>query len=83
MRRKSDYGYKPQPLKEAAQEVTKIQSLIGKQKRILKDLEKEEEKAIKKLTTFLKESTVKSVEVDLIRFKLDEKGNLKQLVVLK
>jgi hypothetical protein len=82
-RRKSEYSYKPQPLKEAAQEVTKIQSIIGKQKSILKELEKQEGEAIKKLVTLLKDSNTKSAELDLIKFKLDAEGNLKQFVVIK
>jgi len=81
--RRSDYSYKPSPIKEAAREVLDIQTQIGRIKRALKDLSIQEKEAMDKLAFLLSSTKSKTTEVDFVQFKLTEDGKLIQSLKLK
>jgi hypothetical protein len=74
------YAYKPQPLKEAAREVIRAHADVARQRRALEEAIKTEESAINNLVFLLQQSQTKSVEVDLIKFKLTKRGTLEQIL---
>lgn len=74
------YAYKPQPLKDAAREVLKAHADVARQRKALKEAMRTEELAINNLVFLLQQSQTKSVEVDLIKFKLNKSGTLEQIL---